>query len=205
MRLRMIAIFCFGVVVLGGCASPSNTRTASTVASPTFTSTPTATMVPSAATAVPTATSAPAATPTNVPSGWQVVVGHYFAIAYPRGWQAQSPMPITDTTIADATGFTYALTAQSDGRTLSILERWDSDIAGAYCNVSNSTPQTLAGAPMRYSITGNANDTRDWLFADKQGTVFDISLNDALSPSHIAQDNTLLATLRLASVTPFHC
>jgi len=151
------------------------------------------------------ATTAPAATPTNVPAGWQVLAARYFAIAYPSEWVAQAPVPITDTTIANAVGYTYDIKVASDGRTLSILERRDSEIAAAYCHIDNSVAKILAGATMRYSVTGSAQDTRDWVYADSHGTLFDISINDALSPAHRTLDDMLLATLRLDDLTPFTC
>ncbi len=200
MRKHMTGL-CFLLLCLAGCANLTATGTAlGTTPTPARTATPTAT-----ATLVPTATTAPAPTPTNVPAGWRVLAGRNFAIAYPSEWTAQPPVPNTDTTVANAVGYTYPLSVASDGRTLNIYEEWNTDKAGAYCHVTNGKTVTLAGAKMQYTVAGNSNEERNWLFADSHNNLLQITLNDALSPAKIALDNTLLATLRLTDLTPFRC
>jgi hypothetical protein len=201
MYRQFAPVVSLALLLLASCANAITMSGKTAGSIPTRLGTPTPTKGPTLPTPVPTVSFSPV----DAPTGWHVLAGRHFAIAYPSDWEAQAPVPITDTTIADATGYTYALTHPSDGRMISILERWDSELVKAYCHVNNSYPNTMAGAPVRYTITGNNNELRDWVFGDDQNVLFELTANDAHSRELISFDNELLATLRFDDITPTHC
>lgn len=179
------------LVCLAACAP-----TASVSVSPTATTPPAPTTTP---------TLAPAPTPTNVPSGWLVLAGEHFSLAYPPGWTPQTA-PQQDGSVLYTIAPPDAQTAPV--RVMVQANVPSSTISSPYCMPASSDIQrtTLAGLAMTFMLSGEGQLDRTWAFANAQRTVFVLAVGDAQSGDAArAQSDAILATFRPDDSTPWGC
>jgi hypothetical protein len=174
---------------------------------------PTATVsVPPTPTTPPTATPTlvPAPTPTNVPSGWLVLSGQHFSLAYPPGWSVQMPETNTGATIYFLAPPPSSHDQGVEVEVFQVPQSVGSEGMPPYCfgpGQDGLKRVLLAGIPMAYQFgIGEGADMRSWNFVNAQRTHYTLDADDAHGTAMVqAQDDRILATFRPDNVTPWQC
>ena len=194
LRMRPALALIITLLALAACDSASTTITSST---------PTATTLP-----LPTATATlvPAPTPINVPSGWSVLAGQHFSLAYPAD---QKPYTKPDEDFSNAIDYFFLL---PDGTgtpvRVFVYPQAQASLVDGYCQPASADIQqvTFASLPMTFTLTGEGSALRSWFFVNTQRTAFAIQAEDnGADAATEAADESILATFTPDDATPLGC
>jgi hypothetical protein len=155
----------------------------------------------------PTATATPwRGSPHTTPPGWHVYHAVGFALALPADWKVYVDVSFSNEFLTPVIG--YSLQTQQGIHRASVLV-WDhltpAQVRDDACaSVSQQTPVTFAGLPMRYT-TGDgsaAPDERIWTFVSGRGIVSQLWTDDAGYDSAGRRENrAVLETFAPADTT----
>jgi hypothetical protein len=120
----------------------------------------------------PTATPRPIPpTPTNVPDGWKVYTGVYFAIAYPADWSVTPNHQGTEQEHPGTVAISYGFRAP-DGHYFALAEEDHLDAATLQqnCTAAGQMTKVIAGLPMRYHVSNQV--VHEYDFGTTQGVAY---------------------------------